>query len=59
MEDFDCDNVAALDPLDKNAFVRFIGGRYRAGPKGGLHAKHHLIFFLISPPSLQAFPASA
>ena len=26
----DCDDVAALDPLDENAVVSFIGARYRA-----------------------------
>ena len=43
MEDFDCDDVAALDPLDENAVVKFIGGRYRAAPEGR-PAKHHLIY---------------
>ena len=48
MEDFDCDDVAALDPLDENAVVKFIGGRYRAAPEGR-PAKHHLIYTRAGP----------
>ena len=44
----DCDDVAALDPLDENAVVSFIGARYSEAPVGQ-PPKHHLIYTRAGP----------
>jgi len=53
----DCQDVAALDPLDENAVVSFIGARYREAPVGQ-PPKHHLIYTRAGPVIVALNPLS-